>query len=91
MGELSTECYAIAAWSGARKAGATAGLCCFVLLDLCVCVGRHRFDDHLVEFSKLTQDRIVGTNNETAHVSSLAASVSVSVLFCFLLDNVAQE
>ena len=78
MGELSTECFATAVWIGARKAGAAAGLCCFVLLDLCVCVGRHRFDDHLVEFSKLTQDRIVGTNNETAHVSSFAASVSVT-------------
>ena len=49
---------------------------------VCLCC-RHRFDDHLVEFSKLTQDRIVGTNNETAHVSSSAASESVSGVVCF--------
>lgn len=28
-------------------------------------------DEHYVEFSKLSQDRIIGTKDEVAHVSSL--------------------
>lgn len=39
-------------------------------------------DDHYVEFSKLSQDRVIGTKDQVAHVRKQHDSMSVS---CFIL------
>ncbi|KAK7102908.1 hypothetical protein V1264_021063 [Littorina saxatilis] len=42
---------------------------------------KYRFEDHLAEFSKLTQDRIIGTNNETAHIYDVGTGTKVMTLY----------
>ncbi|XP_076447473.1 DDB1- and CUL4-associated factor 1-like isoform X2 [Babylonia areolata] len=44
-------------------------------------VVKHRFDDQVAEFSKMTQDRIIGTNNETAHIYDVATGVRLMTLY----------
>lgn len=47
--------------------------CCFDLLlriEHLILLCRHSFtDDHYVEFSKHSQDRVIGTKGDIAHVS----------------------
>lgn len=46
-----------------------------------ICVPRSSFlDDHYVEFSKLSQDRVIGTKDQVAHVRKQHDSVSVSCI-----------
>nr|KAG5696452.1 hypothetical protein BaRGS_020989 [Batillaria attramentaria] len=39
------------------------------------------FDDHLVEFSKISQDRIIGTKDETAHIYDAATGALIMTLY----------
>lgn len=39
------------------------------------------FEDHLVEFSKISQDRIVGTKEETAHIYDTVTGSLIATLF----------
>ncbi|KAL8603740.1 hypothetical protein ACOMHN_024356 [Nucella lapillus] len=44
-------------------------------------VMKHRFDDQLAEFSKVTQDRIIGTNNEKANIYDVATGLHLMTLY----------